>query len=178
MNCHTCGSELELRTNQKYRYVESGLDTIELKGINVYVCPKCGGEIPEIGNLKQLHLVIGLGLAEQDSKLIGKEVKFLRKEMGIQAKQFAKLLGCTASHLSMVENEKRKVSEQGDRLVRVLFHVKKQNEIKRYEKVIEGYLSSLPELIEHFPHISKQSKAEIHSIDMAGLVNPEASMVM
>jgi transcriptional regulator with XRE-family HTH domain/uncharacterized protein YoaH (UPF0181 family) len=84
----------------------SGLDNVFLAGIEVRYCTGCGLELPVIPMIEKLHEQIVKYLVFKQDLLSGKEIKFLRKNAGIPANEFAELIGVDASHLSRVENGK------------------------------------------------------------------------
>jgi transcriptional regulator with XRE-family HTH domain len=73
-------------------------------------------EIPEIGGL---HRMIMLELLKKRSLLCGEEIRFLRKMARITAKELAGLMGLTPTQISRVENGKRKIGSQSDRVLRL-----------------------------------------------------------
>ncbi|HEY3131271.1 MAG TPA: type II TA system antitoxin MqsA family protein [Acidobacteriota bacterium] len=137
MKCPECGSELVLGRNQKYRYVESGLDNVYLTGLNVRRCPNCKTRIPEIPNIRDVHLCIALWLVEKPAPLSGKEIRFLRKSLGIKSKEFAKKLGYTSQAFSRIEKGKSDIGKQGDRLVRIWFLAQKEADLAKYRSILE-----------------------------------------
>ena len=123
MLCFHCKAAMkEMKTD--YQYKESGLDHVVLKGVTAYECPACKTISPVIKNIKRIHLYIAAALASKKSPLTGRELAFLRKEMGIRAKELAQLYGVHKVTLSRWENEKEPVSPPCDRLIRVLYRNK------------------------------------------------------
>src|SRR5687768_15658498 len=106
MKCLKCGSQLIPKEVQRYRYTESGLDNVYLTGVQVRRCPKCRTLMPEIPNLRYVHLCIALHVIEKFGRLSGREVRFLRKNLGMKSKEFANKLGYTAQTFSRIEQEK------------------------------------------------------------------------
>ena len=137
MKCPECGTELVLRKNQKYRYAESGLDNVYLTALNVRRCPNCKTSIPEIPNLRNVHLCIALWLVEKPLPLSGKEIRFLRKSLGIKSKEFAKKLGYTSQAFSRIEKGKSDIGKQGDRLIRIWFLAQKEADLAKYRSILE-----------------------------------------
>jgi len=120
MLCYDCKVEMKkIKTN--YRYTESGLKNVVLKGISAYKCPKCKQINPIISRIKEIHRMIGEDLINKNSLLMGNEVAFLRKEMEIRAKDLAQILGVTKVTVSRWENEKEQISPACDRLIRLLY---------------------------------------------------------
>lgn len=102
-----------------YAYEVSGLKNLFLYGIDVYRCSDCAVESPMIPRIAQLHRLITKHLLRKDGLLSGDQVRFLRRNAGLPAKNLAALLGVTPSHLSKVENGKHPhLGAAADRLVR------------------------------------------------------------
>jgi transcriptional regulator with XRE-family HTH domain len=124
MKCSYCNIEMEKRRateEQPYFYRLSGLDDLALVGIDVYTCPKCHAEAPIIPRVAQLHSAVADGLIRQPRMLKGSEIRFLRKHAGLPAREFAKLVGVSAEHLSRIENgHTESLGKPTDRLVRAL----------------------------------------------------------
>ena len=124
MVCESCGAKMQLvrSTNEKpYRYLVSGVKDLFLVGILVASCPTCKEESPIIPKMAELHRVITISLMQKKESLRGDEIKFLRKNAGFAAQDFAALLGITPSHLSRIENGKTKqLGSSADRLARLV----------------------------------------------------------
>jgi putative zinc finger/helix-turn-helix YgiT family protein len=118
-DCRACGAGARL-VRKDYRFLESGLDNVILKDLEVVVCPKCKSEAPRIPQHDDLMRTIAVALIDKPSELTGPEVRFLRKYLGAGSEQFARTLGIDRSHLSRVENGALEVSRQTDRLVRTV----------------------------------------------------------
>jgi len=122
--CDLCGRVMVTRkatAEQPYRDVMSGLENVFLVGIEVRECERCGAKVPIIPKVAALHKAIARHLVFKSGLLTGKEVKFLRKNFGIQAKEFAALIGVAPAHLSRVENGKTEAfSTATDKLARAV----------------------------------------------------------
>lgn len=107
MTCRSCGIEMKrikATVDSPYRYDLSGLKNVFLAGIAVYECAKCRSQVPIIPRVGGLHRVIAQLLLNKPALLTGDEIRFLRKNAGISAKDFAAQLQISAEHLSRVEN--------------------------------------------------------------------------
>jgi len=124
MICPDCNKKTK-KVHDDYKYNESGLDNIVLQNIPMYVC-SCGNRFPIIANIRQLHDLIAENIIKKSERLSGKEVRFLRKEMGIKAIDFAKLLNVSKVTISRWENENKPISIISDKLIRSIFVLKKE----------------------------------------------------
>jgi putative zinc finger/helix-turn-helix YgiT family protein len=138
MKCLECKIELEVKTNQRYRYVESGLNNVYLTGVKIFHCPKCNTETPELPNIKTLHLCIALEIIENHRKLTGEEIKYLRKNLGMKSKALAAKLGYEPEVFSKYENNKSPIGDHGDRSLRLWFLVQNSKEIEKYTSLLEA----------------------------------------
>lgn len=139
--CRECGDEAHV-VRKDYRFIESGLNNVFLKDIEVVVCSGCKSESPRIPNHDDLMRTIAVALVDKPYELAGDEVRFLRKYLGEGSVSFAKMLGIDRSHLSRVENGAMAISRQTDRLVRTLalVHdptlVQKLKRLRRHDEVL------------------------------------------
>jgi transcriptional regulator with XRE-family HTH domain len=75
-----------------YRYDECGLDNVILQGL-----PACkddhGEDVITIPNVNLLHKVLATAVAAKPTGLVGKEIRFLRTEMGMTQAELGVLMG-------------------------------------------------------------------------------------
>lgn len=116
--CYSCGAPMEGRI-ENYKYTECGLKSVTLQGIVVFHCSQCGAVVPEINNMSELHYTIALAVATKETRLLGEEVRFLRKVLGYSATELAKLMGTTKSVVSRWENHDT-LGNENDRVIRLL----------------------------------------------------------
>jgi DNA-binding transcriptional regulator YiaG len=122
MLCDHCNIEMKVdQTNNDnpYRFEKCGLDNVCLVGIELHTCPRCKAVYPIIPRIQELHMAIASILIDKPVPLIGQEIRYLRRWMGVLSQDFAALLGFGPEHLSKVENGRVKLGAAGDRLVRV-----------------------------------------------------------
>lgn len=124
MKCVECGKALRVTWPKTYQYRESGLETVLLTGIRVDVCPGCKAQFPEIPNIVGLHQAIASHLTRKPTSLTGTEFRFLRKEIGLKAKDLAQCLGVTDVSLSRWETGSSPITPAADRLLRTLCSLK------------------------------------------------------
>jgi putative zinc finger/helix-turn-helix YgiT family protein len=121
MRCDICKGGLTTITDQLYHYTESGLDNVFLSNIEVEVCQECGAKSPSIPRIMDLHVAIARAIALQETQLHGRDARFLRKQLGLRAKEWAALIKVDAATLSRWENGNQQIGSQSDLLVRFLF---------------------------------------------------------
>jgi len=120
--CPKCG-KLQETSRSDYKYLESGLDNVIICDIEMIKC-SCGEESALIPRILAVHKAIANCLFEKETQLTGKEIRFLRKEMGLKGRDFANLVSVDNATLSRWENGKTKPSVKADRLIRVLYAIK------------------------------------------------------
>lgn len=142
MKCRQCGETMKA-DNRPYHYTESGLDNVYLVGVPRFIC-KNGHETVRIPRMAELHAVITELLLKNPSPLNGKEIRFLRKQMGMRAKDLAEQLAVTPIQVSRWENGKSRIPISKDRYFRLTFL--RRLEERRGEILIPDYLDILDRL--------------------------------
>lgn len=129
MKCFDCGNEEVLaKPNQTYHYTECGLENVYLEGVELLVCEQCGAVSPIIPKIEELHSRIAQTIINNPGMLSGSEVKFLRKQLGVKARDWALYIRIDPSTLSRWENENQQIGPQSDMLVRMLYQRLKAGE--------------------------------------------------
>lgn len=119
--CPICKNRKPMKCEEiTHHYQESGLDFVYLKGIKRFTC-ECGESIISIPAITKLHQMIGRILTQKDSLLSGQEIRFIRKNMKMQAKELAAILGVDKSTISRWENSKQDIDKSYDRLLRLVY---------------------------------------------------------
>lgn len=115
--CVECGEPLfvELVTTP---YPESGLSNVVLQNIPMWRCAN-GHEEVEIPALRQLHEVLTFQILRKPASLSGEEVRFLRKRIGMSAREFGAHLGIHHVTVSRLEHGKRRLLRPLDLLIRL-----------------------------------------------------------
>jgi len=141
MICPECGKKMS-KTNGEHHYRESGLDNVILISIPFYSC-RCGKEFPVIPRILDLHGLISALIIKNPKPLNGKELRFLRKEMGLKAKEFAELFDVSKVTVSRWENEAESISITSDKLIRSMFILAKEEEEDQHFKKALEYVTSV-----------------------------------
>jgi putative zinc finger/helix-turn-helix YgiT family protein len=121
MRCPQCGSPDLMTSREDYRYTESGLDNVILKGVTVHHCQQCGEQFPVISQVKKVHERIARALLAKTSVLTGEEFRFLRKEMRLKASALANLMGVHKVTVSRWESNTESIGAPADRLLRYIY---------------------------------------------------------
>lgn len=74
-----------------YRYTESGLDDVFIEGVN-FRPDDAGEDAITIPNVKGLHRAIAKAVVTKQSSLTGKELRFIRTEMGMTQAELAAIV--------------------------------------------------------------------------------------
>lgn len=159
--CRECGGNARI-VREDYRFTESGLDNVFLRGIEVVVCAKCKSESPRIPNHDDLMRTIAVALIDKPFELGGDEVRFLRKYLGEGSISFARMLGIDRSHLSRVENGAMAISKQTDRLVRTVALVRDPSLLDKLK-----WLGSYEAVLERLSKIEPEANAVSVQLDHA-----------
>ena len=120
MKCPNCKHEMDHNKSVRYHYVESGLDNLFLEDIDIFECT-CGESIVRIPAVDELHRLVGLRIIKKNSPLVGSEIRFLRKNMGMSAIKLAGFMGIDNATVSRWENGKQKISKSHDHFLRLIY---------------------------------------------------------
>ena len=102
-----------------YHYTECGLDDVFIEGMKV-IEDHAGDETVTIPAIGQLHKVIAEGIVALPSKMRGRELRFLRTEMGMTQEQLAEKLKVTLLTVSRWEREESPIKDTAEMLVRLM----------------------------------------------------------
>ncbi|MFW6126929.1 MAG: type II TA system antitoxin MqsA family protein [Thermodesulfobacteriota bacterium] len=119
VSCPNCFRKHETKIGE-YHYTESGLPNVWLLGVEIFECD-CGENFAFIPRPQELHKLIACDLLTQENRLSGPEIRFLRKTMGLKAKDFASLLGVKNVTISRWERSEVSPTEPTDRFIRLFY---------------------------------------------------------
>ena len=109
----------EENMGNKYRYTESGLNNVVIEGIEV-VKDDLGDTVYCIPNVRGLHRAIAHAIITHDVGISGKELRFLRTEMGLTQKELAKILGVARVTVTRWETAEKPIDRHAEFVVRML----------------------------------------------------------
>ncbi|MBB3930058.1 transcriptional regulator with XRE-family HTH domain [Kaistia hirudinis] len=101
-----------------YRYTDSGLDNVIIEGVDVHA-DDAGEECITIPNVNGLHQAIAYGIVNRRSSMTGRELRFLRTEMGMTQAELAAMLHREALAVSRWERGEVPVDANAEALVRL-----------------------------------------------------------
>ena len=123
-----------------YHYKESGLDNVWLVN-GFHVRQTSYGEALSIEDVEGLYHAIAGGLIEKVGTLSAKEVRFLRKRLGLSQKNLAMLLGGDEQTVARWERGSTAIPAAADRLLRAYYREAKEGRAR-----VQELLTRLAEL--------------------------------
>ena len=100
-----------------YHYAESGLDNVYIYNLPVIIDAN-GENTIYIKKINILHKAIANGIISKQGLIDGKEIRFLRTEMGYTQAQFSELLGKEAQACGRWDREENSIDKTTDSLIR------------------------------------------------------------
>lgn len=102
-----------------YHYRECGLDNVTIEG--VFPCrDDDGDEVLTIPNVGDLHCAIATAIVNRNAGMSGKELRFLRTEIGLTQQELAKIVHHDAQSIARWENGKCPVDANAEALIRLI----------------------------------------------------------
>lgn len=102
-----------------YHYTECGLDNVFIEGMDELL-DHAGEDTLQIRAIGLLHSVIAEGIVMLPSKMSGKELRFLRTEMGLTQEKLADVLKVTLLTISRWEREESPIKDTAEMLIRLM----------------------------------------------------------
>lgn len=102
-----------------YHYVECGLPNVYIEGLEP-VTDRDGDEVIEIPFIAALHAEIARGIVLHKGAMTGKELRFLRTEMGMTQSDLAALLGAQALTVGRWERGENPMDRTAETVIRKL----------------------------------------------------------
>jgi putative zinc finger/helix-turn-helix YgiT family protein len=160
--CAECGCEAAVKRGT-YRFRESGLDNVVLKGIQIVLCPACGEESPIIPNLDGLLRTLAMAIVTSKRPLAGPEVRYLRKYLAMSGDQFARLLHTDKSTLSKWENGAVNIGSKSDLLIRAVALHLGSGLREQAEEVVRGF----EQIDEESPRAPRRIEVDSETLEFA-----------
>lgn len=101
-----------------YRYTECGLDNVIIEGVQ-FLADDSGEEVVCIPNVNGLHHVIAQSILSRKSSMTGKELRFLRTEMGLTQAELAAIVHREPLAVSRWEREERPIDSNAETIIRL-----------------------------------------------------------
>jgi DNA-binding transcriptional regulator YiaG len=104
---------------EAYHYTESGLDNVMVYGVEPCIDDD-GDEVVTIANVRGLHRAIARAIVTHQGGISGKELRFLRTEMGMTQAELAKVVHHDAQSVARWEKSERPIAPTAEALIRLL----------------------------------------------------------
>lgn len=102
-----------------YHYTECGLDNVFIEGMDM-VQDHNGEDTVVIPAIGLLHKVIAEGIIQLPTKMSGRELRFLRSEMGMTQTKLAEVLKVTLLTVGRWEREETPIKDAAEMLIRLM----------------------------------------------------------
>jgi len=106
-------------TRLDYRYEECGLDNVILVGLETCEDDD-GATVVTIRHINVLHRAIVQAIANKQSGITGREIRFVRGELGLTQAELAHCIGKDAQTVARWEKGKSPVDQTADTVIRML----------------------------------------------------------
>jgi DNA-binding transcriptional regulator YiaG len=103
---------------KEYLYSECGLDNVIVAGVS-FVNDDAGEEIVRIPNVNELHRAIALGIVTRKVMMNGREMRFLRSEMGMTQAELAVMIHREPLTISRWERGETEIDANAETLLRL-----------------------------------------------------------
>tara|TARA_B100000508_G_scaffold137987_1_gene133363 strand:+ start:593 stop:1039 length:447 start_codon:yes stop_codon:yes gene_type:complete len=131
---------------ETYHYKECGLDNIYLINGVVEIETE-EGKIVSFPKAKELHRQIGLDIVKSQSKLSGKEIRFLRVQMELAQKRLGHMIAVEGQTVARWEKEECPITGPAERLLRAIY----RSYIHEQKDILE--------MCEHFAELDEMESA-------------------
>lgn len=141
-------------------YPESGLSNVQLMNVPVWTCEESHREI-EIPATEELHDLLAELIVRKPGPLSASEVRFVRRQLKLSAKEFGARIGLSQVHVSRIENGKRRVPRATNLLLRLFFAQQLASRRNRpFPRELEPVLDQLEQLLDVGEHRLKHVDLE------------------
>ena len=102
----------------EYRYTESGLDNVIIEGVS-FVSDDKGIAVVKIPNVNGLHHAIAHGIVARHAMMNGREMRFLRSEMGMTQSELGSMIHREPLTISRWERGESEIDANAETLIRL-----------------------------------------------------------
>lgn len=113
-------------TTKKENVPFEALPGTVLVGVDVSRCRACGAYEVAIPAIDKLMHMLASAVIRKSARLVGAEVRFLRKYLGYSSGDFAKRIGSSPSTVSKWENDVQPIGLHSDLLLRAMVALDKK----------------------------------------------------
>lgn len=121
-----------------YHYTECGLDNVLIYGIEPKIDDD-GDEVIEIANINGLHKAVALMIIGRHGLMSGKELRFLRTEMGLTQAELAILTHKDAQSIGRWERGEVSIDPNAETLIRLMARERLRLRLDVAVDVMTGY---------------------------------------
>lgn len=102
----------------EYRYTECGLDNVVVEGVS-FVQDDKGETVVRIPNINGLHRAIAVAIVRRGMMMSGREMRFLRAEMGMTQAELADMIHREPLTISRWERGETEIDANAETLIRL-----------------------------------------------------------
>jgi DNA-binding transcriptional regulator YiaG len=114
---------------EAYHYTESGLDNVMVYGVEPCIDDD-GDKVITISNARGLHRAIAQAIVTHGAGISGKELRFLRTEIGMTQTELAKVVHHDAQSIARWEKSECPIAPTAEALIRLLAIERLELEVK------------------------------------------------
>ena len=122
-----------------YHYAESGLDNVMVEGVD-FLVDDAGEQVVTIPNVNGLHKAIATGIVMKQGSMTGRELRFLRSEMGMTQAELAQYVHREPLAISRWERgEVAEIDPNAEAMIRLLARESLGLDVEASVKSIAGW---------------------------------------
>jgi transcriptional regulator with XRE-family HTH domain len=103
---------------EEYKYTESGLDNVIIAGVS-FAKDDAGESVVRVPNINGLHKAIATAIVTRHSMMNGREMRFLRAEMGMTQAELADMIHREPLTISRWERGENDIEANAETLFRL-----------------------------------------------------------
>jgi len=130
----------------EYRYTECGLDNVIIAGVS-FMADDSGDAVIRIPNVNGLHRAIALGIVMRKAMMNGRDMRFLRSEMGMTQAELAAMIHREPLTISRWERAETEIDANAETLIRLHAIERLGLDVESGVSEISGW--SIPSAVQH-----------------------------